>query len=215
VGGGTRPADRAPRPASLGPLGQAHLSLGPMAPGPQSRLTVRAANTPTHQVRFYSGLVNPYDEHSEAPASSGRAPFAYPWKRFWRGGLLRVQVVLTLTLPRRAVKPALALLRPQPTWRRQRGHQRVFTVDGDKRPTGAQPARRSTDAGLRGDPYLQEINETGPSKDMTSTEQAHLYLQARAARLGAVLCWECPSSTPYPRYGNRLTVTRPAEVLHV
>ncbi len=78
---GAGPADRAPGTARLGPPGQAHFTLGPMAPGPKARLTVGATNTPSHQVRFDGGLINPYDEHSGAPASSGE-PLRDPCKRF-------------------------------------------------------------------------------------------------------------------------------------
>ena len=85
VGGGAGPADRAPEAAPLGPLGQAHLTLDAVAPGPKARLTVRAAKTALDQVRLDGGLVSPYDEHSGAPASSGRAP-SRSVERFWRGG---------------------------------------------------------------------------------------------------------------------------------
>jgi hypothetical protein len=59
-------------------------------------------------------------------------------------GLLRVQVVLTLTPTCLPVKPTLALLGRQPSWRRQAGHKHVLNLDGDKQPKGGQSTRRST-----------------------------------------------------------------------
>jgi hypothetical protein len=74
-------------------------------------------------------------------------PLRDPSKDLARG-LLRVQVVLTLTPPRPPVKPAL--LRPQPSWRRPVGHQHVLMLDGGQRPNGGQPTRRSTGIGKYG-----------------------------------------------------------------
>jgi hypothetical protein len=108
VRGPTRPADRAPEAALLAPGQQAHLAIDSVPPGPQAHLATRAAQAATLEFRLDSGLVCPYDKHSGAPASLGRAP-SRSVERSWARGLLRVQIVLTLTPPTLPVKP-----RPSP-----------------------------------------------------------------------------------------------------
>ena len=105
VRGGAGPADRAPEAPPLAALQEAHLTFDPVSPGPQAKLAVRAAEAASDQVRLDGGLVSPYDEHSGAPASLGRAPSRSVQKVLARG-LLRVQFVLTLTPPCRPVKPS-------------------------------------------------------------------------------------------------------------
>ncbi len=75
VGDGAGPADRAPGTAQLGPLGQPHLTPEIyILQGRRLASQLGQQHTPSDQVRFDSSLVNPYDEHSGAPASSGGAP---------------------------------------------------------------------------------------------------------------------------------------------
>ena len=95
----TTPADRTPKTATLTPEPEAHLALHPMAPRPQTRPASRAADPAAPQIRLDGGPVDTYDEHSGAPASSGRAP-SRSVERSLSRGLLRVQEALTLPPPR-------------------------------------------------------------------------------------------------------------------
>ena len=105
VRGGAGPTDRAPQAPPLAALQVAHLTFNPVSPGTQAKLAVRAAEAASDQIRLDGVLVSPYDEHSGAPASLGRAPSRSVQKVLARG-LLRVQFVLTLTPPCSPVKPS-------------------------------------------------------------------------------------------------------------
>jgi hypothetical protein len=110
-------ADRATEAALLAAGQQAHLAIDSVPPGPQAHLATRTAQAATFQIRLDSGLVCPYDKHSGAPASLGRAP-SRSVERSWARGLLRVQFVLTLTpltlpvKPRPSPRPCLPIAAP-------------------------------------------------------------------------------------------------------
>jgi hypothetical protein len=73
VRGRAGPADGAARAAALDHRTRpAHVPLDRMPPRPQLRLTVGAAEPPGSELDLDGGGVGPYDEHSGAPASSGR-----------------------------------------------------------------------------------------------------------------------------------------------
>ena len=102
VGGGTRFTDRSAEAPALRSLPVTHLTLDAVTPGSEPDLAGRALEAAADQVRLDGGFVSPYDEHSGAPASSGRA-LSRPSK-VWRGGS-PVQVVLTLASAPPPVKP--------------------------------------------------------------------------------------------------------------
>jgi hypothetical protein len=87
--------------------------------------------------------VGPYDEHSKAPALSGRALSRIRSDRVARGSL-RVQVALTVSLAGHVRQDEPAPGDPHRRWRRQGVRQVVVSLEGAGRPSDAQPARRST-----------------------------------------------------------------------
>ena len=110
-----RQIDRRSRVASCrpagGPRGRCHV---PMAAARRRR---SAAQSAADQVRLDRSLVSPYDEHSRAPASSGRVLSRCPSKDF-SGRALPRQVVFTLTparLPRQTrswINPSSSAMAP-------------------------------------------------------------------------------------------------------
>ena len=66
-----------------------HLTFNPVSPGTNAILAVRATDAALDQIRLDGGLVSPYDEHSGAPASLGRAPSRSRAKGFGEGALAR------------------------------------------------------------------------------------------------------------------------------
>ena len=65
-----------------------HLTLDAVTPGSEPDLAGRALEAAADQVRLDGGFVSPYDEHSGAPASSGRA-LSRSVERFGEGALAR------------------------------------------------------------------------------------------------------------------------------
>src|SRR5665213_2532551 len=88
VGGLTGSADRAPEAPLVASMEETHLPINTVPPGPQPRGAIGAGQAPIHQLRLDGGLVSPYDEHSGAPASSGRA-LSRSVERFGEGALTR------------------------------------------------------------------------------------------------------------------------------
>src|SRR6266542_5822153 len=109
-----------------------------MAPRPEDRFAGRAAEAATDQVRLDGGRVDPYDEHSGASASSGRAP-SRSVERLSEG-LLRVQVVITLPSTRSLGKP-----NPPP---------RLLTIERGAANAPTKPCSRS--AATEGLPMINE-----------------------------------------------------------
>src|SRR6266511_3858377 len=121
-----------------------------MAPRPEDRFAGRAAEAATDQVRLDGGRVDPYDEHSGASASSGRAP-SRSVERLSEG-LLRVQVVITLPSTRSLGKP-----NPPP---------RLLTIERGAANAPTKPCSRS--AATEG---LPMINERGAQQGESNPER--------------------------------------------
>lgn len=145
----TRPTHRAPEPATLGPDPQAHLALDALAPRAQSRPATGTAEPTASQICLDGSPVDTYDEHSGAPASSGRAPSRSVERSFCEGALARSRNASPSPSapgpPNRQPRT-----RPHRQRRRQRDHRTMLTFGGGNRPADAHPTRRSTGVSARG-----------------------------------------------------------------
>ena len=139
------PADRAPQTATLNPNPKTHLALNAMSPRPQTRPAPRTRQPAVHQVRLDGDRVDPYDDHSGAPASSGRAS-SRSVERMSEEALARSdRAHAALTTPP-STKPDRRPAHPHRRRRRHHEHQPVLTYSDAKQPNDDQRAWRLTTA---------------------------------------------------------------------
>lgn len=145
-----RPAPTTDRPAKAAAIDHTanpHVAFDPVAPGTEHPGTVRTRETPCAQDGLDNVWFGPYDLHSGAPASSGRALSCSGQGNSARG-LLRVSNAPTIAARAVTGKPGATANHVHRTWRRQRDHQHVVSERDAGSPTGDQRASRSTPVGL-------------------------------------------------------------------
>ena len=141
-----RPAPTTDRPAKAAAIDHTanpHVAFDPVAPGTEHPGTVRTRETPCAQDGLDNVWFGPYDLHSGAPASSGRALSCSGQGNSARG-LLRVSNAPTIAARAVTGKPGATANHVHRTWRRQRDHQHVVSERDAGSPTGDQRASRST-----------------------------------------------------------------------
>ena len=118
-----------------------------MTPRPERGSTVRAFQDAVYKIPFDGGLFSAYDDHSGAPASSGRAP-SRSVQKIWRGGSCAFSSPSRCPLGALPCKIAAVRSPPHRPRRRHRDHQLVLTFDDVRPPVGAHSTRRSTPSSI-------------------------------------------------------------------